>query len=283
MCSSCIRCHFPRFASTFFAIYFYIRSTHNWILQTPYIFLFPTFNRNIIFHMLYRTHSPVLTTSTLSFYRSSLFAVDVPRLQTESGEIAPTFPSAPSQSAFSSAPWGLLRYPRKPCNLFPLMGSGPARPDRPRQNSNSNFNSESATSAVSSANSSWFISNVLYHSNAAVSALFEHNSIHLSHHTIYYTWSVNVPWSVNIKHPCLNKISNWSNSHSFMLRHTPHSLHKNSIHCFQQFVAILYKWESATCHDDQTIKYDISKCINAQYTFARYFSYTFWFSPSNNN
>ena len=59
--------------------------------------------------------------------------VDVPRLQTEWGQIAPTAPSAPSQSAGSSVPWGLLRYPREPSNLFPLMGSVPTWPDRLRQ------------------------------------------------------------------------------------------------------------------------------------------------------
>ena len=71
-------------------------------------------------------------------YRGRLFEVDVPRLHMQSGQIAPTSPSAPSHSAWSSAPWGLLRCPRKPSNLLPLMGGGPARPDRPRKNNNNN-------------------------------------------------------------------------------------------------------------------------------------------------
>ena len=73
-----------------------------------------------------------------NIYRGRLSVVDVPRLQTESGQIAPTSPSAPSHSAWSSAPWGLLRYPRKPNNLLLLSGS--ARPDRPLQNNNNNNN-----------------------------------------------------------------------------------------------------------------------------------------------
>ena len=32
--------------------------------------------------------------------------------------------------------WGLLLYPREPSNLLPLMGFGPARPDRTIQNNN---------------------------------------------------------------------------------------------------------------------------------------------------
>ena len=71
-------------------------------------------------------------------YRGRLNVMDVPRLQTESGQIAPTSPSSPSHSSWSSAPWGLLRYPKEPSNVLPLMGSGPARPDRPRQNNNNN-------------------------------------------------------------------------------------------------------------------------------------------------
>ena len=55
-------------------------------------------------------------------YRGRPSVVDVPRLQTESGKIAPTSPSALSHSAWSSAPWGLLRYPREPNNLLPLKG-----------------------------------------------------------------------------------------------------------------------------------------------------------------
>ena len=80
------------------------------------------------------------STTTANIYRGRLCLVDVPRLQMESGQIAPTSPSAPSHSAWSSAPWGLLRNPREPSNLLPLMGSGPARPDRPRQNNNNNNN-----------------------------------------------------------------------------------------------------------------------------------------------
>ena len=56
------------------------------------------------------------------------------QLQTGSDQIAPTSPSPPSHSARSSEPSGLLRYPRERNNLFPLMGSGVARPDRSRQN-----------------------------------------------------------------------------------------------------------------------------------------------------
>ena len=71
-------------------------------------------------------------------YRGRLSVVDVHRFQTESGQIAPTSPSALSHSAWSSAPWELLRYPREPSNLLALMGSWPARPDRLRQENNNN-------------------------------------------------------------------------------------------------------------------------------------------------
>ena len=79
--------------------------------------------------------APVTTTNE-HIYQGRLSVVDVPRLQKESGQIAPTFPSALSYSAWSSAPWGLLRYPREPSNLLPLMGSGPALPDGLRQRNN---------------------------------------------------------------------------------------------------------------------------------------------------
>ena len=72
-------------------------------------------------------------------YRGRLSVVDVPRLQTESDQMAPTSPSALSHSAWSSAPWGLLRYPREQSNLLPLMARGPARPDRLRQDNNYNL------------------------------------------------------------------------------------------------------------------------------------------------
>ena len=55
--------------------------------------------------------------------------------------MAPTSSSAPSHAARSSAPWGLLRSPRERRNVLPLMGSGPARPDKPRLSSNNNNNS----------------------------------------------------------------------------------------------------------------------------------------------
>ena len=61
--------------------------------------------------------------------------VDVPRLQTESGQIAPTSPYAPSHSAWSSAPWRSLWFRNEPSNL---LGSGPAQTDRPRQNNDDN-------------------------------------------------------------------------------------------------------------------------------------------------
>ena len=80
----------------------------------------------------YSSHTPHL-------YRGHLSVVDVPRLQTESGQIDPTSPFAPSHSAWSSTPWGLLQCPREPSNLLPLMGSGHAWPDRPRQNNSNNI------------------------------------------------------------------------------------------------------------------------------------------------
>ena len=86
----------------------------------------------------------------------ALTGVDVPWLQTESSQMFPTSPYAPSQpqvllrrsrpvpqgtvpySAWSSTPCGLLRYHRERSHLLPLMGSGPARPDRLRQSNNNN-------------------------------------------------------------------------------------------------------------------------------------------------
>ena len=50
-------------------------------------------------------------------YRGRLSVVDVLRLQTEAGQITPTSPSAPSHTAWSSAPWGLLRCPRERSNV----------------------------------------------------------------------------------------------------------------------------------------------------------------------
>ena len=52
----------------------------------------------------------------------------------------PTFPSAPSHSAWSRAPYGLLRYLKERSNLLPFIGSGPAQPHRPRQSANSSNN-----------------------------------------------------------------------------------------------------------------------------------------------
>ena len=85
-------------------------------------------------------HYTAMATTVPNIYRRRLFAMDVPRLQKESGQIAHTSPSAPSHSAWSSAPWGFLRCPREPSNLLPLMGSEPALPDRLRQNNNNNNN-----------------------------------------------------------------------------------------------------------------------------------------------
>ena len=82
------------------------------------------------------TNTAGITIANTCIYRGRLSVVDVPRLQTESGQIAPTSLSAQSHSAWSSTPWQLLRYPWEPSNLLPLMGSEPARPDRPRQNNN---------------------------------------------------------------------------------------------------------------------------------------------------
>ena len=87
-----------------------------------------------------------------------LFVVDVPRLRMESGQIAPTSPSAPSHLAWSSAPCGLLQCLRESSNLLPLMGSGPARPDRPRQNNNNN-NYHFVWSIINSSNPSINIMN----------------------------------------------------------------------------------------------------------------------------
>ena len=66
--------------------------------------------------------SVTLYTNYINYiYRGRLFAVNVPRLQPESGQITPTSPAAPSHSAWTSAPWGLLRCPRERSNSFPLM------------------------------------------------------------------------------------------------------------------------------------------------------------------
>ena len=69
-----------------------------------------------------------------------------------------------------------------------------------------NFSSESATTAVSSANNSWFISNLPLNYTQQYQPFHKHPCIHLSYHTIDIYILIKQPWRY---HTTLSQFNNY--------------------------------------------------------------------------